>query len=389
MFYKVSRDHANASASRNYADIVSQFRSSKPPGSTSSLHGLERTSSQTSAVFSPRRKKSRRRESKLVKVIAASVYGDVDFLSGKRRSKAYFTSRDRETGVRVDFQQSIRNPYSAIFRTIYSFLEGRDPAGPSLDVFKMAVLNQQMKKITLSLYRVHDFKVFAEFEAKQRIVEVFKSRPNVDKYGYNPRAQRNIEAAWQSPVFGGSIFNPVRAARTGLGGLKETRPDGRKIEKKNSLKQQITTMPIDVHCGGGFYSLKNIQATENTFLDIDILIEGGVTNEADRELLRAACKPQKQIGSPRHESYSGRILMSDIKESSNQRLLSPPLTRADMILRQIQSNKDENIHYRNDQEPSVPVGRAQTHALRFDSPKNQLLDRHYSIKSPTRQVQTM
>lgn len=34
-------------------------------------------------------------------------------------------------------------------------------------------------------------------------------------------------------MFGGPVFKPVRAAITGLGGLRERRPDGKKIEKKN------------------------------------------------------------------------------------------------------------------------------------------------------------
>ena len=36
-------------------------------------------------------------------------------------------------------------------------------------------------------------------------------------------------------MFGGSVFTPIRGALTGLGGLRERRVDGRKIEKKNYL----------------------------------------------------------------------------------------------------------------------------------------------------------
>ena len=97
----------------------------------------------------------------------------------------------------------------------------------------MAVLNKRMKRITLGIYKVNDFSVFSECDARQRIIKVLNSKPNTDKYSNNPKVQNNFEAAWKSPVFGGPIFNPVFAARTGRGGVKETRLDGRKIEKKN------------------------------------------------------------------------------------------------------------------------------------------------------------
>ena len=108
------------------------------------------------------------------------------------------------------------------------------------------------------------------------------------------------------------------------------------------MKKQITNVPINTLHGGGFYSLKNIQATEKTFLDIDILIEGCVNEPTDRDLLReAASKHAKRqtsndMGRRNFSNQRRRSLMSDIiRDRSSQRIFSPPLTRADKILRQI------------------------------------------------------
>jgi hypothetical protein len=61
----------------------------------------------------------------------------------------------------------------------------------------------------------------------------FHTEPNYNKYQHNGRAFQRIKTAWTNKVFGGPVVNPVRAAITGVGGLRERRPDGKKIEKKN------------------------------------------------------------------------------------------------------------------------------------------------------------
>lgn len=54
------------------------------------------------------------------------------------------------------------NTESAIHKMILSFLEGLDPVGPSLDVFKLAMLNKKMLRIIVKIYGIRDFTVFAE-----------------------------------------------------------------------------------------------------------------------------------------------------------------------------------------------------------------------------------
>ena len=55
--------------------------------------------------------------------------------------------------------------------------------------------------------------------------------------------------------------------------MKERRQDGKKIEKKNTIKKDILNMSIDTMGGAGYYNLKNVRTNNNTFLDIFMLIE--------------------------------------------------------------------------------------------------------------------
>ena len=71
-------------------------------------------------------------------------------------------------------------------------------------------------------------------------------------------------------------MRPIGASITGLGGLRERRTDGKKIEKLNQLKKLVEEADIDLNYGGGFYSLKNVKTSSNTFLDIEILIIGDI-----------------------------------------------------------------------------------------------------------------
>lgn len=50
-----------------------------------------------------------------------------------------------------------------------------------------------MKKIILSLYKTRDFSKFAEIDAKQNIIKVLNSQPNLDKYCQNSKIKKNFE----------------------------------------------------------------------------------------------------------------------------------------------------------------------------------------------------
>ena len=51
--------------------------------------------------------------------------------------------------------------------------------------------------------------------------------------------------------------------------------------KKNALGQIICDMDIEAHKGAGFYTLCNIKASKDTFLDIQILIDEGIESKED------------------------------------------------------------------------------------------------------------
>jgi len=40
-------------------------------------------------------------------------------------------------------------------------------------------------------------------------------------------------------------------------------------------------VPVDCSSGGGYYVLKNVRTSQHTFLDIYILIDGGIESSAD------------------------------------------------------------------------------------------------------------
>lgn len=60
--------------------------------------------------------------------------------------------------------------------------------------------------------------------------------------------------------------------------MRNIKSNGKKIDQGNPLKKYINTVPIDGEKGGNFYSLRNIKASANTFLDIEILIEGNIND---------------------------------------------------------------------------------------------------------------
>ena len=176
--------------------------------------------------------------------------------------------------------------HQVIYLMILKFLEGYDPVGPSIHIFKMAFLNKKMMRLILSVYRIENFQQVAAFEARQRMIKTLRSVPRFERYGSYHRSIKNAKTAWSSPVFGGSVLKPLRAGKPGTDAMKDIQFDGNNLEKGNSLMKYVTTVPIDTETGGAFYRLKNIQASANTFLDIEILIEGEIEAEEDLELLR-------------------------------------------------------------------------------------------------------
>jgi len=95
-------------------------------------------------------------------------------------------------------------------------------------------------------------------------------------------------------VFGQSIFRPLQGAITGIGGLKERRADGKRIEKANGLLTKITACKMEE--GAGFFNLRNIKTSHDTFLDIQILICGKITDPKGRALLQAwHSKAEKRV----------------------------------------------------------------------------------------------
>ena len=78
--------------------------------------------------------------------------------------------------------------------------------------------------------------------------------------------------AVKSPVFGGSVFTPIKGAESGAGGLKETRNDGKAISKGNQLAQDIQELQIGPL--GGYFEISNVKVNQKTFYDVQMLLDG-------------------------------------------------------------------------------------------------------------------
>lgn len=69
-----------------------------------------------------------------------------------------------------------------IYVHIFKFLEGGYLVGPSLHIFKVAMLNKRMNKFIKSTYEVDTFEEFAILNARQKMLEMFDTVPNLEKY---------------------------------------------------------------------------------------------------------------------------------------------------------------------------------------------------------------
>lgn len=104
-------------------------------------------------------------------------------------------------------------------------------------------------------------------------VEMLMRRPDLSKFQNNAHQLKNIENAYSSQIYGGSIFLPIGSA---------TKKSARR-DKENSLEKDIKAINIDYLYGGGYYVLKNVQVNGEThdenpnqgqeYMDIYILVE--------------------------------------------------------------------------------------------------------------------
>lgn len=78
-----------------------------------------------------------------------------------------------------------------------------------------------------------------------------RSKPELSKFGHSLEPIKTLLKTIASPVFGGSVLNPVGK----LGG---------KRTKLNPLEEQIKALSTEDLFGDGYYELKNIRESEQT-----------------------------------------------------------------------------------------------------------------------------
>lgn len=65
------------------------------------------------------------------------------------------------------FEKVLTNSKSKVLLLLFRYLEGNYLIGPSLDIFKMAMLNKKLNRLVLQLYGVATFRDFACLFARQ------------------------------------------------------------------------------------------------------------------------------------------------------------------------------------------------------------------------------
>lgn len=95
-------------------------------------------------------------------------------------------------------------------------------------------------------------------ESCSRAIEVLSNRPAneyfIHKFRGNAENLKNLEDAYKSSVFGGSVFLPIGS----------TKKQGEKRDKQNNLKSEIESTHVEYLAGGGFYALHNVKVTRET-----------------------------------------------------------------------------------------------------------------------------
>jgi len=153
---------------------------------------------------------------------------------------------------------------------------------------------------------------------------MLNSKPDMLKFRKNTDNNATLLKASLSPVFGGNVLQPV-------GSL------GRKRDKANPLREEISKFEIDGMNGGGYYVLQNIRESEQTQIQYDIyLLTDQVENQSDLRILKEVHEesslsmrdlkkikaPVKHSLSPERKSSLGKrqldknpVFFSEIKES--------------------------------------------------------------------------
>lgn len=89
------------------------------------------------------------------------------------------------------FEAVITSDNNEISMLLFKLLEGHFLVGPSLDIFKVAMLNKKFHKFVKSLYNVKDFKDFACLFARQEILKMFENKPDLSKYIFDDQIVKN------------------------------------------------------------------------------------------------------------------------------------------------------------------------------------------------------
>jgi hypothetical protein len=132
---------------------------------------------------------------------------------------------------------------------------------PTLDIFKMAMLNKTFQNLILTIFKPLKMIHFKKFFETMKCIECFSTTPTLDKYqdlsrlephanAANLKIVQGFQAGYEQDIFGGSILKP--------------------LDDKQNLMYEAIMKIRGTH--GGFYQLYNVKNGEELY-DIEILID--------------------------------------------------------------------------------------------------------------------
>lgn len=148
----------------------------------------------------------------------------------------------------------------------------KEGMGGSVSLFKVGCLNKAFNSYVIAKFGQLTQQNFGRYFSMNQIVPVFYSLPesfdredesaSLLKIGND---KRKIQEAWESEIFGGSVFSAVRVKELAL--LKSNASE--LPRRKNALFKKFS----DLSENSRLYKIRNVQISNNQFIDLDLVAE--------------------------------------------------------------------------------------------------------------------
>ena len=139
---------------------------------------------------------------------------------------------------------------------------------PSIDIFKVAMLNKELHHFITELFKPMKLSDFSKYHTVNKGINMFNEPPEFVRNGDDSRQLNNkntkLVQAWHNSNFGGSVFDPIKSKSMTLTGKGK----GDEL-KHNNLLQKMSKMNEN----SVFVSIRNVQLSKKQFVHIGLLTE--------------------------------------------------------------------------------------------------------------------